>query len=186
MRNGNFVESSWTMLIQIIYRTSPTPHISSLVNLVMTGKYGSLFSRPARKLTAASKWLPLSVILRVWKADSNSNSKITEELIASYISSKSRSRNARLALLKYHSSDFPVHGGTQEKLLSASLEYFLEYHSKVICFNDLQPYVLGLSKPLQERFLRLVAERTESLNHDKNYVVRHLWGLASWHADHSK
>lgn len=109
-----------------------------------------------------------------WKADSNSNSKLTEELIVSYISSKSISRNARLALLKYHFSDSPEHGRTQEKLLSASLEYFLKYHSKVICFNDLQPYVLGLSKPLQERFLRLVAEETESLNHDKNSVVRHL------------
>lgn len=179
MKNGNFVESSWRTLIQIIYRTRPALHISNLVNLVMTGKYGSLFSLPARKLTAASKWLLLSDFLRVWKADSNSNSKITEELIASYISSKSISRNARLALLKYHSSDSPEHGRTQEKLLSASLEYFLKYRSKVICFNDLQPYVLGLSKPLQERFLRLVAEETECLNHDKNSVVRSLWGLAS-------
>lgn len=138
----------------------------------MTGRYGLVFSRPALKLTAASKYLPLYVFIRLWKADSNSNSKLTEELIASYINSRSVSRNARLALLKYYSSDSPEHGRTQEKLLSASLEYFLKYRSKVICFNDLQPYVFGLSKPLQERFLRLVVEEAEGLNQDKNLVVR--------------
>ena len=119
------------------------------------------------------------MFLGVWKADNNRNAKQTEELIASYIKSRSVSRNARLALLKYYSSDSPEHGTTQEKLLSASLEYFSKYRSKVICFKDLQPYVLGLSKPLQEKFLRLVAEETEGLNQDKNSVVRHIRGLAS-------
>lgn len=99
--------------------------------------------------------------------------------MASYISSGLVSRNARLALLKYYSSDSTEHGRTQEKLLSASLEYFSKYRSKVICFNDLQPYVLGLSKPLQDRFLRLVAEETESLNQDTNSLVRRIRGLAS-------
>lgn len=55
MKNGNFVGSSWTTPIQITCRKSPALHISNLVNLVMTGKYGSVFSLPARKLTAASK-----------------------------------------------------------------------------------------------------------------------------------
>lgn len=117
------------------------------------------------------------MFLGVWKADSNRNAKQTEELIASYIKSKSVSRNARLALLKYYSSDSPEHGRSQEKLLSATLEYFSKYRSKVICFKDLQPYVLGLSKALQEKFLRLVAEETESLNQDKNSVVRHIRGF---------
>lgn len=114
----------------------------------------------------------------VWKADSNRNAKQTEELIASHIKSRSVSRNAQLALLKY-CSDSPEHGTTQEKLLSALLEYFSKYRTKVICFKDIQPYVLGLSKPLQEKFLRLVAEEAESLNQEKNSLVRHIRGLVS-------
>lgn len=55
MKNGNSVESFWTTPIQTTCRKSPALHISNLVSLVMTGKYGSVFSLPARKLIAASK-----------------------------------------------------------------------------------------------------------------------------------
>lgn len=95
--------------------------------------------------------------------NTSENSEVTKQLIKSYNKPRTISRNARLALLRYFSTQILKNAQAQEELLSACREYFMEYCAKVICFRDLQPYVLRLEKPLREKFLGLVARDTKSL-----------------------
>lgn len=95
------------------------------------------------------------------EANSSRNLENTKELIESYMKPRTVSRNARLALLRYYLIHTPDNTQVQEKLLSACREYFMEYCTKVICFRDLQPYVSRLEKPLQEKFLGIIARDTQ-------------------------
>lgn len=103
------------------------------------------------------------LLFELQKANNTRNSEVTKQLIKSYNKPRTISRNARLALLRYFSTQILKNAQAQEELLSACREYFMEYCAKVICFRDLQPYVLRLEKPLREKFLGLVARDTKSL-----------------------
>ena len=105
----------------------------------------------------------MCVQIALQKANSSRNSKITKELIESYIKPRTVSRNARMALLQYYSIQTRKDAQFQNELLSACRLYFVDYCAKVICFRDLQPYVIQLDKPLQEKLLGLVARDTKNL-----------------------
>lgn len=105
----------------------------------------------------------MDALIDLHKANTSRNSKVTRELIDYYFKPRTVSRNARLALLRYYLIESVKNAQVQDKLLSACREYFIDYCPKVICFRDLQPYVSRLDKPLQEKFLGLVARDTKGL-----------------------
>ena len=124
----------------------------------MTGRFGSGFFPPQKRLTPVSKWRMKSIDSSIFREANNSrNSENTKELIESYMKPRIVSRNARLALLRYYLIHTPDNAQIQEKLFSACREYFMDYCTKVICFRDLQPYVSRLEKSLQEKFLGIIA-----------------------------
>ena len=97
---------------------------------------------------------PCLAVLKI-STDNQSQSTSTENLISSFGTGTSSSRNAQLALLKFYSSNIAAGEGFHIQLLSSCWEYFKDFSTKVACFHDLQPYLSSLERPKQEKLVEL-------------------------------
>lgn len=82
----------------------------------------------------------------------------TENLISSFGTGTSSSRNAQLALLKLYATKIAVGEDFHDQLLSSCWEYFTDFSTKVACFHDLQPYVSSLESSKQEKLIVLCGD----------------------------
>ena len=96
---------------------------------------------------------------------SGRNATLTERLIKSY---GNCSRNARLALLKFYSSDLVEGIHTQAELLAACSQHFNDYATKLVCFFDLNSYVVCLDPLNQVELLKLSAHEARRLKPHRN------------------
>ena len=98
--------------------------------------------------------------LAVLKISTNNQrqSTSTENLISSFGTGTSSSRNAQLALLKFYSSNITAGVDLNDQLLSSCWEYFKDFSTKVACFHDLQPYLSSLERPKQEKLIELCGD----------------------------
>ena len=80
-----------------------------------------------------------------------------EIMLEDYLKQDTVSRNARLALLRWHSQLVKQDKDCQDKFLSVCSEYFSDHCSRVVCFRDLHPYLKHLERSKQEELCRLAA-----------------------------
>ena len=88
-------------------------------------------------------------------SDNQRSSTLTERLIKSFGTGVASSRNAQLAMLKFHSCKVTAREDFQDELLKSCLEYFKDFSIKVACFHDLQPYVPHLDRIRQQELIKL-------------------------------
>lgn len=89
------------------------------------------------------------------QSDSQRRSTSTGNLIISFGTGISSSRNAQLALLKFYSCKVAAGEDYQDQLLSSCWEYFKNFSTKVACFHDIQPYISSLERINQEKLVEL-------------------------------
>lgn len=156
------------MPFQVICGTFPGFRLTNLGHLGMTGRSGLDLLLLPPKSVPASKWKAQEIVNSFVRLSVSRIATLTEDLIDSYITPKTISRNARLALLKFYAektsgqNDSSVHEYVEENLFSACFGYFSDYSTKAVCFHDLRPYVSRLSRRCQEQFLILIARDCRS------------------------
>ena len=115
----------------------------------------------------------LICLLRNPEADRSSYADRTDTIIEEFCKDNT-SRNAILAKLKLHSIKAVANLDHQNPLVSICEDFFSRYCTKVTCFQDLRPYVLGLGREKQADLLQSM--RSSALNRrpaaDANDVSR--------------
>ena len=92
-----------------------------------------------------------------------------EKMIQSFSNPNAGSteRNARLTLLFYYSTEVFEGKRNQSVLLTALLNHFRDFSTKITCFVDIQPWLAELSVEGQKQLLLDAAKLTRGLQPQK-------------------
>ena len=94
-------------------------------------------------------------------ANKGRTTEATEGLTYRFFQANSKSRNARLALLSLYAAEVKAQHKPRSILCTALLEYFYDFSSTFICFQDLKRYLPLLYRDEQEEFLVLASNHTQ-------------------------